>query len=1006
MMSKKIQILLGIALLLAVCSCRQKKALPNDWTPPFSGADTNQVDIVLEGMTLDEKIGQLILWVPNMEDSLERNEVFQLSHEGMVGGLLLKNMPVSEFMYAVDSIRRNTRLPLFMASDQKVALHNQFSHLHDFPSPTSLASIDSTGLHQALEQQYLLQCKALGINLCLNPSIKLDKPAENQFDNQRFEQSEAALSERAARSFELFKANRILAVGDGFQHFEFIANDSLRQLALSFPRSLVKAGLGGLVIDDDLFRYDTLTQLEANYPKQYLRKYLNFKGLMISQAAGRESVRQKLLAGSDLMITPKVSIVFETVHQLLASNQISDDDIHQRARKVLLAKAWVHGGKLPVELSIVPQDTLTDRPVRFASISNKRKPVVVYPHLLRAANFEEKLDKTVCYFEDPRWGQFIGDLFENSVILARNNNEVLPFKQIAEKHFQIFKYSSRSFDEFDRLFAKYANFKLLEKPLPASGEIPAFSLAQASATPVAVILLDSIDLKAGFHKRFIESVNHESGNTQVVVLNFGNPMNLHFFDPKVACVQVFEKNKFTESFAAQLLFGGVTARGRLPMAVDESLDFGSSIQTKPVRLGFAPPEKVDIADEKLVGIDAIAQSAIDNGVFPGCQVAIAKDGMVIYSKSFGHFTYSETAKVVSMSDLYDIASVTKVAATTLAAMKLVEEQKLDVNGKVSDYLEVPVGSGVGNIKIKGLLLHQSGLQAQMPLSKFFSAKNVPSKGCNDYFCRKRKGIYNVKVADGLYFRRSFQDTIAKRVFNLPVSQNPRFRYSDVNFYLLKKVVESISKQPLDQYVAEQIYRPLGLRNIAFNPLERFQKSRIVPTEQDNVWRKTLVQGYVHDPSVALMGGVGGSAGIFSNAEDLAVLFHMLLEKGDYGGHHFFGANIVEDFITNKYTNHRGLGFDKPTKRRYPTYSPHASPKSFGHTGFTGTCVWVDPDQHLVYVFLSNRVNPSSRNGKIFTEGIRSRIHEVVYSAFGSSEQSLPILETDEEIIEVEEGAGG
>jgi CubicO group peptidase (beta-lactamase class C family) len=329
-----------------------------------------------------------------------------------------------------------------------------------------------------------------------------------------------------------------------------------------------------------------------------------------------------------------------------------------------------------------------------------------------------------------------------------------------------------------------------------------------------------------------------------------------------------------------------------------------------------------------------------------------------------------------------------------------------LNGKVADYLNVPSNSAVGYIKIKELLLHQSGLQAQMPLSKFFSAKNVPAKGCNDYFCRKRKGSYSVKVADGLYFKSSFRDTVSKRVFNLAVNPKPRFRYSDVNFYLLKRIVEAVSNTPFDQYAFEQVYRPLGLRNMTFNPLYSFPKSQIVPTEQDNYWRKTLVQGYVHDPSVALMGGVGGSAGLFSNAEDLAVIFHMLLEGGIYGGLQFFEQKTVDDFVDNKYANHRGLGFDKPTKRRYPTYSPHASPKSFGHTGFTGTCVWVDPDQRLVYVFLSNRVNPSSRNGKIFTEGIRSRIHEVVYSAFGSFQNSLPELEVEEETIEVEEGAGG
>ncbi len=996
----------GLALLLIALSCQRSNRGAGGTTPPFSGADTAQVDMVLAGMSMEEKIGQLIVWDAPMQDSLSRVEVFQKTDAGLVGGLLLRNMSVADFIYAADSLKRSADLPVFLATDQKVSLHNQFWGLQDFPTPVSISAIDSVELHAFLEQTYLRQCQALGINLALNPTFKKSDNASQSFDFQVFEENDSALAWRSGRMFQLLNDSRILAVGDAFQQFKFIGNDSIRNVELGNLLTFTTIGLPGLMVADQAFRTDTLAQLPPNYPKTYLNRYLKFKGLMTVSLQEGESPEQKLLAGADLLLTADAAEVFRTVERLIDLGKLTEPDLNQRVRRVLLAKSWVNGGKLPVKFSILPHDSTTNKPVKFVSISEKKQPSVVPIIRPKPSNLDQKVDKTVCYFEDPRWDYYIERLFENSVVLARDEFDILPLKELYETDYQVFSYSERNFKDFELLFSKYANFQRVEHQVPVSGELQPLVFEKAKQRPAAIILLDSIDLQPGFHKLFIESVNGTATQAEVVVLNFGNPKNLHYFDKSVACVQVFEKNKFTEAYAAQLLFGGVAASGRLPVNVDENLRYGTTVGRKPVRLSFAQSPDVGIASERLVSINAIAETAIDNGVFPGCQIAVAKDGHVIFSKSFGNFTYSKTAKPVHDNDLYDIASVTKVAGTTLAAMKLVEQKRLDIQGKVADYLAVPMGSAVGNIRIKELLLHQSGLQAQMPLSKFFSGKNVPAKGCNDYFCRKRKGAYSVKVADGLYFRSSFQDTVAKRVFNLPVSPSPRFRYSDVNFYLVKKVIESITKMPLDQYVLEQIYQPLGLRNVMYKPLEKLPKQRIVPTEQDNVWRKTLVQGYVHDPSVALMGGIGGSAGIFSNAEDLAVIFQMLLESGLYGGRQFFEKNTVDDFVTNKYTNHRGLGFDKPTKRRYPTYSPHASPKSFGHTGFTGTCVWVDPEQRLVYVFLSNRVNPSSRNGKIFTEGIRSRIHEVVYSAFGTFDSSLPELDIEEETIEVEEGAGG
>ena len=989
---------LGMTVLFHSCK-RPPEVVKKKVLLPFEGVDSAQVEAVLEGLTLEEKIGQLIIWQPNINDSLERQQLFESATGGRVGGVLLRGLSIAGYLYTADSLRRSVKLPLFFATDEKVSLHNQFSGLQRFPLPVTMAAIDSSGLQRMLERQYVRQCKALGINFCLSPTLKTDDPASEGFDFQTFENDETAISERSNWMAQHLQRNRIFTAADSFSEFLFVKNDTIRDSLLHHFLIHTRDGLTGLKVEGRVFQDDTLRHTRPNFVRNYLRSYLDFNGLMVVELGPKESPEQKLLEGADIFLTPNARLTFQFLQKMVVNGIISEREIDRRVRQVLKAKAWVHGGRLPIEMTIFPIDSARQQRVRLVSIAEKSSPVILRQQIPRPENMDAQVDEIVCYFEDPNWGFFIGNLFENSVILARDERKVVPFKNLYDTDFQVFGYGHRPYRHFTNFFSKYANFE--DHPmqaLPSGALIPVeFNGLESSAT--AVILLDSVDLKSGFHKDFIESVNALARKSVVVLVNFGNPKNLRHFDPAVACVQIFERNEVTEIYAAQMLFGGVGSEGRLPVAVSESLPFGAAVNHPAVRLGFAAAEKTGILNERLVSINAIAESAIDKGVFPGCQVVVAKDGQVIYSQAFGYYTYDKKKKTpVKTTDLFDIASVTKVAATTLAVMKLEEQHKIDLKNKLADYLKLDARATVGSIKIRDLLLHNSGLQAQMPLAKYFSYKNVPARGCNEYFCRKRQGSYDVKVADGLYLRRDHQDTIAKRVYRLPVSK-PRFRYSDVNFFLLQKLVEKQANMSLDRYVFENIYRPLGLRFTTYNPLEKFQKSQILPTENDRYWRKTLVQGTVHDPAAALMGGVGGNAGIFSNAEDLAALFQMLLNGGVYGGEQFFETNTVQDFTASKYGNHRGLGFDKPANRRYPTYSKHASSESFGHTGFTGTCVWVDPEEKLVYIFLSNRVYPSSRNGKIFTEATRSRIHEVVYDALGTFRPELPELAA--ELIEEE-----
>ncbi|MBK9015786.1 MAG: hypothetical protein IPM82_17945 [Saprospiraceae bacterium] len=404
MMFKTFIRVFGLLLLLAIFSC--KRPLPGvvEAVPPFSGTDTAQVDIVLSGLSLEEKIGQLILWDAPMQDSLSQQEVYQKTAAGLIGGVLIHNVHLAEFLYATDSLRRSASLPLFIGTNEKVSLHNQFKGQLPFPLPAAMAAIDSTALHVYLEQKYVADCKTLGINFALAPTLKTDNPASQSFDFQIFEEKEAATDERFWRMYQLLQSNRILAVADNFSKFEFIENDSLRRVALKRYLTKVNEGLGGLLLDNSVLSLDTLEGLPPTYPKSYLNKFLGFKGLMVVQLDLDESPEMKLLAGADMLISENAGEIFRTVQTLLETGKITELDLNQRVRRVLLAKSWVNGGKLPVKLSILPHDSVSHKPVKFVSISEKRQPKVVHDYKPRSAKFDAKVDKTVCYFEDPRWG--------------------------------------------------------------------------------------------------------------------------------------------------------------------------------------------------------------------------------------------------------------------------------------------------------------------------------------------------------------------------------------------------------------------------------------------------------------------------------------------------------------------------------------------------------------------------------------------------------------------------
>jgi len=442
-------------------------------------------------------------------------------------------------------------------------------------------------------------------------------------------------------------------------------------------------------------------------------------------------------------------------------------------------------------------------------------------------------------------------------------------------------------------------------------------------------------------------------------------------------VIAYEDFDLTQSLAAQAVMGGIKAQGRLP--VTAVFEKGSGVTTgNPIRLGYSIPEAAGLSGEKLNQIDTIVRDAMNACAFPGCQVLVARHGKIVYQKSFGTFTYG-LRDTVQNNSIYDIASVTKIMATALGTMKLYDKKKIDFNHPLSKYLPKTKQTNKGALNLKDIMTHQAGLVSWIPYYK----ETMDPVRHDELYSDTMKGDYNVRVADHLYLKGDYVDSIRYKMYNSELTDKGKYVYSDLGPMILKEVIEKVSDEPLDKYVTDNFYKPLYLPRTSFNPLDRFKKSEIVPTENDTVFRHQLLQGYVHDPAAAMLGGVSGNAGLFSTANDMAIIMQMLLNKGEYGGHRFLKVSTVELFTSRQFPdNRRGLFFDKPeTDPNKPSPCAKSAPASvFGHQGFTGTCAWADPDNDLIFIFLSNRINPDANNEKLVKMNVRTNIQQTIYDA--------------------------
>ena len=563
---------------------------------------------------------------------------------------------------------------------------------------------------------------------------------------------------------------------------------------------------------------------------------------------------------------------------------------------------------------------------------------------------------------------------EKSSVLLNNDKEIIPLKNLQNLNIASVNIGSLFSADFDSISTKYT-------------QIRSFESLNYKYNPSNFDELND-DLK--FFNTVIVQVNEQAlndprtlpflldlqDNKQLIVNLSGDAQSLKLLNSISApIIWTEKKTAFSANFSAQLIFGGIGAKSKLEKNISAKYKSGSGFETMATRLKYTVPEELGINSAALKRIDEIATEAILAKAAPGAVVMVVLDGKVIYNKAFGTRTYTDKTPT-RINDIFDLASVTKISATTMAVMRLFEQEKLKLDTALGAYIPRARGTNKKDISVREVMLHQAGF---VPFIPFY--KNMLE---TDY-SRDSTASYPTKAADNFYMRKSyFAEVMWPQMLNSNLANRGKYVYSDLSMYFMKEMVERQSGRPMENYVMEQFYKPLGMTRAGFNPRLRFSKQEIIPTEDDQVFRKTLLEGYVHDQGAAMVGGVSGHAGLFSSSNDLAILYQMLLNKGSYGGTEYFKPATVEMFTAKQSdVSRRGLGFDRwdpDSSKGYP--SKFASPQTFGHTGYTGTCVWVDPKYKLVYIFLSNRVNPGVST-KLLDLNIRSRIQDVIYEAVDS-----------------------
>lgn len=944
-------------------------------------------DSVFQSLTDDQRIAQLMVMRqssfspsgPVYYDSL----ITELIKQYNIGGIcLFQGTPVQQAEY-VNKYQRLAQTPIMVCIDAEWGLGMRFDSVKSLNHPMMLGAMNDSMLVYQYGSLIGRQLKRMGIQVDYAPVVDINNnPANPVINDRSFGENKYKVANFGLAYMHGLQDEGVMACAKHFPGHGDVSVDShldlpvinksmeaLDTLELYPFRRLIEGGVASIMIAHLYIPAidptpNTATSISKATVTGLLRNKLGFQGLTFTDALGMKGVAkyfpggtiaaQSLIAGNDMLCLPEsVPDAIASIRAAIGAGQLSWEDIYEKCKKVLRYK-YNYG------------------------IANVQ-PVVI-------DNLTEDLNAGIDALKIQVAQHAITLLKQDDKAFFPMNNSTVGKNKVAYIGIGIDsanKFATRLRDALgtDNFYFDYNedNRRILST----------VELIRKRYRQVVIGIHNYRRYPAnqfGISANALDLVKQVSENNNTIIFAFGNPYAIQYFCDAKNLVACYEDDSLTQSVAADMLMGRIPYRGTLPVTVCPQYPSGAGIVTAVPLMQKVAPAMVDMNAEKLLAIDSIAKAGIAAGAFPGCVVLAAKDGKIFYEKAFGKYNYDKPERV-STNAIYDLASVTKILATTLSVMKLYDEGKIKLNKTLGTYLPWVRKSDKKNLPVEKILLHQAGLVAFIP---FYKNLIDPETGIPlpRYFSSEKSDSFGIRVAQHLYLRTDYEDSLYKIILDSKLGPMDKYIYSDNDFIFLGKIVEAVSGLTLDQYVEKNFYAPMALHSTGFLPRDKFDTNRIAPTEFEKSFRMQHLHGDVHDPGSALFGGVAGHAGLFSDAEDMAALLQMLLNGGTWKGKRYIKASTIQLFTAyNSSVSRRGLGFDKPQKDNYttddkrPYPSRFASPLTYGHTGYTGTCIWVDPKYNLVYVFLSNRVNPDGgENLKLSTMNIRGAIEDTLYKA--------------------------
>jgi beta-N-acetylhexosaminidase len=937
-------------------------------------AQKKWVNLLYDSMTLDQKIGQLfIVDVWSGKEKLHTDKIKKLIKENHIGGVMFSKGGPYRQAKLTNEYQEISNTKLLITQDAEWGLNMRLDSTYAFPWNMTLGAIKNNDLIEEVGRKIGEHCKRIGVHMNFAPDIDINTNPNNPIiGNRSFGEDKFNVAKKGIAFFKGMASVNVLGSAKHFPGHGDTSQDSHKTLpTINFSaerienielypfKEVINAGIASIMVAHlDIPSLGTKSgkpsSLSSKIVTDLLKEKLGYKGLIFTDALNMKGASNykdpgdvdvaAFLAGNDiLLISENVPKAVEKIKIAIKKNKITLERLALSVKKILMAKYKVGlNNYKPINLQNIQTDL------------NTRENDILYKKLI-----------------------------ENAITLVKNKESVLPIRDYDTKNIAYVKFGEANNTNYLNRLKLHANVT----------EVKASNLDEMidKLKKYNLVILGVHKSNANPWKSYkikdrdINWLYEIARNNNVVLNIFGSPYSLLDIKSETNFESVlvsYQNSVIAQQVSADAIFGVTSIKGILPVSSNSYFPVNTSVTTKSINvLGYDYSENVGVNFEKLKKIDSIVNYAISEKMTPGVQLLVAKSGKIIYNKNYGYLTYAKKNKVTD-STIYDVASLTKILATLPLLMELEERGVISLDSKLGNIIPELANTNKANISLKRMMSHYARLQAWIPFYKA-TLDDETNKPLKEYYSSKKTAKYNLKVADNLFITSTYQDSIFNIIKKTDLRKSKKYKYSDLPYFLIKKYIENHYKTGLDELIINRFYNPLGL-NAMYNPLKKYSIDQIAPTENDTYFRNQIIQGNVHDMGAAMQGGVGGHAGVFATATDVAKIMQLYIQGGNYGGKQFLKEETINKFNTCYYCKNdvrRGVGFDKPQLGDIGPTCGCVPMSSFGHSGFTGTFTWADPENELVYVFISNRTYPDASNFKLVRKDIRSEIQRIIYDSF-------------------------